>query len=177
MTRPTRALKVAAKTVFGLFLFFAAFCLCRPAISAPLVLGTGQAVLVAKAMVDWLQAGNFKRVMEEFTVAAKERLPQESLEAAWRTLNDRLGGFKAVSRMSSLPVDEGTEVLLVCEFAKAPVYMKVIFDFEQRVGSLQFSLSGGEPAKAQAAGMAPEPFVTPIATKQWAVPEPGGILH
>ncbi len=170
MTRPTRALNC-------IFIFSAVFCLEYPVIAAPSLSETSEAVLVSKAMVDWLRAGDFKRVMEEFTVEAKERLPQESLEAAWRSLNDRLGGFKAISRVSRVPADEGNQVVLVCEFTKAAVDMKVTFDWKQRVSNLQFALSSEEPAKVEAVGKQVEQPETPISTKQWAIHESDRTPH
>ena len=106
-----------------------------------------------------------RRISEELTPEAKARLGEEALRAVWRSLNERLGGFRGIRQVRSQLKDTDVLVVVLCDFSKAAVQMKALFNRQQQVDRLQFALADETPSSGQA--------MPPISTRQWAVREPG----
>jgi hypothetical protein len=88
--------------------------------------------------VELLVNEQFATATESFDETMKDALPAEKLEEIWKTTTSQLGPFKkqlGVRREKQLDHDI---VLVTCEFEKAPLDVKVIYDSEKQVAGLFF---------------------------------------
>ena len=108
----------------------------------------------AKAFVKLLARGDFEAAAARFDPTMAQALPAPKLQAVWQSLVAKVGPLKAMgdARREAVP---GYEIVLVrCEFERAPLLAKVVFDPKGRITGLWFLPA--EPPAWQ-----PPPYVKP----------------
>jgi hypothetical protein len=108
----------------------------RPASTA--VAATGDLAGVAADFVDLLVKENFAGAVARFDSTMKSALPEQKLGEAWQTLLQQAGPFQ--KRVGTrLEEQEGYRIVFVtCQFERAVLDMKVVFDSNRQVTGLFF---------------------------------------
>lgn len=132
MTRPTRALSFPANAGFLFFLMSVVPVFAQPAFQL------NEAVLVAKAIVQWIGQGNVARATQEFSEQARLKLSQEKLEEVWRGLIQSVGAYEGTEGVRIQQAAGQPLVIVICRFERAKIYAKVAFDADGKVAGLWF---------------------------------------
>jgi Protein of unknown function (DUF3887) len=121
-----------------LAVLFAAMLTCSIAAAQP---KTDPATLEqsAKSFIDMLNKGDFAKATTSFDEAMLKAMPAEELKKTWDTLVTQIGAFK--SQLSARTEKSGDHALVfvTCEFAKAKVDARVVFDKAGKVSGLFFN--------------------------------------
>jgi uncharacterized protein len=93
----------------------------------------------AKAFVDLLVKKDFKSAVGYYDATMKKALPEDKLKEAWSSLITQAGAFK---RQTSARIEYSggySIVFVTCEFEKASIDIKVVFDKEKRIAGFFFT--------------------------------------
>lgn len=91
---------------------------------------------LAKGFVDLLVKGDYAAAVTKFDAKMKETMPKERLEQAWASLIGQLGSFKKQIGVHQTK-EQGYDVVLVtCEFEKAQLDVKVVFNDYKQISGL-----------------------------------------
>jgi hypothetical protein len=109
----------------------------------------------AERFVDLLAAGDFATAVQGFDKTMAGALTADKLKASWDTVVTQAGPFQ--KRLSSQATKaQGYDIVVVaCQFAKAPLDIKVVFDAQGKVSGLWMApsgQSGGTAGPAPASG-------------------------
>ncbi len=126
-----------------------------------------------RAFVDLLVKRDFATAVEQFDNTMKAALPQEKLQETWDAVNTQAGAFN--KQVSTRLQEQGnyTIVVVTCEFDKAKLDVRVVFDKSPQIAGLFFA-----PA-APPAAYTPPSYVVPnafrekeviVGTGEWALP-------
>lgn len=113
---------------------------------------TADLVAAGVSLVDRLAAGDFAGVVARFDGTMTAALPEPKLREAWETLRQQAGSFQ---KRLGTRVDEqqGYEIVFVtCQFERAVLDTKVVFDADQQVAGLFFVPSPTAAAPVKPAG-------------------------
>lgn len=92
----------------------------------------------AKNLVDWLAAGNFRRVASHFDDGMEQVLPVWALEDMWNDVINQAGAFRYNVR-TLRKKDQGYDVVIVsCQFQRAKVNVYVTYNDAREVAGLLF---------------------------------------
>jgi dienelactone hydrolase len=128
----------------------------------------GDALPAGAAFVDALVAGRFAEAARRFDERMAAALPPEKLEAAWTSVGASGGAFVRRGEPRGEQVGGHRIVFVRCEFQKASLDAKVVFDDDGRIGGLWFVPSQeGQPA-AVPAGVREREVV--VGSGEWALP-------
>lgn len=105
----------------------------------------------ARAFVQLLVDEEFDRAVEVFDATMRGALPAPKLEAVWKSVLDRAGGFEKIRSTRRQRHEQYVIVYVTCGFEQGPFDVKVVFDPEGRVAGLYFS-----PAKREVVYTPPE---------------------
>ncbi len=93
---------------------------------------------LATTLVNFLVEGKFEEAVKLFNAKMVEALPPQKLEATWNGLISRVGEFRDIDE-SRFTEEKGYRVVYVtCDFAKASLDVKVVFDDEGKIAGLWF---------------------------------------
>ena len=117
----------------------------------------------AEAMLVALNKGEYEKAAKHFDGGLRKALPGDKLETTWKAIIGQVGAF---GKKTGTRVEKGGKfdtVFLTCEFAKATLDLKVVFDSEERI--MGFFLV---PTKAKFE-FAPPPYAKPGAYRETTV--------
>jgi hypothetical protein len=117
----------------------------------------------ATQFVDLLAAGDFKSAVNEFDATMKEALPEEKLREVWGAIVAQGGAFK---KRGGVRVEKDPEYQIVfvrCEFEKAPLDAKVVYNVRKQIAGLFFV-----PAKDDSSYVLPD-YASPGSYREVAV--------
>jgi uncharacterized protein len=92
----------------------------------------------AKAFVDLLAKKDFSRAEETFDTTMKTALPEEKLKEVWTTVVAQAGAFKRQVGARTEKISGYDVVFVTCEFEKASLDIKVVYNQAKRVAGLFF---------------------------------------
>lgn len=99
---------------------------------APDVTGSG------RQFVEMLAGGNYAGVFATFDGTMKSAMPEGKIAEAWQSLELQVGSFKKIAEISQKN-ELGFDVAYVtCEFEKAKVNVKVVYNAKKEVSGLWF---------------------------------------
>jgi uncharacterized protein len=128
---------------------------------------------VAEQFVQRLASGDFSAAADGFDATMKSALPAEKLKQTWESLVAQAGPFKTRLSTRTQRLGKYDVALVTCQFDKAKLDVKVVFNRQQQISGLFFV-----PAKSIAEYQRP-PYVKPAAlqerevqvgTGEWALP-------
>jgi hypothetical protein len=92
----------------------------------------------AKEFVNLLVNGNYTNAVTNFDNTMKGAMPSEKLQEAWNSLLAKTGPFKKYTGVRQVK-EQGYDVVYVtCEFEKAKVDIKVVYNDAKQVSGLWF---------------------------------------
>lgn len=161
---------VSLAIVLSLFMLFAA-----PARTAQEPAQAEDALTVkAREFLTAMEKGDFKLASRDFDEAMLKALGPDKIEAMWtKQLPAQLGAFKkqGASRLEEL---QGYRIVLVtCEFAKATLDARVVFDKAGRIAGLNFVPTAPAVKYEPPAYADPSKFVeteVTVGSGEWALP-------
>jgi hypothetical protein len=101
----------------------------------------------AKSFVDLLNKKEFAKAATSFDAEMLKAMPAEELKNTWEKLLGQAGAFKSQLGARSEKSGEHEIVYVTCEFAKAKIDVRVVFDKDGKIGGLFFG-PAKEPAPA-----------------------------
>lgn len=103
--------------------------------------------------VEVMAKGDFAAAGAQFDARMKSALPQEKLRDVWQTLQKQAGPFKA-RLQTRVEKQRGYDVVFVtCQFERATLDAKVVFDADGRIAGLFFI-----PSRAAVGSFPPPPY-------------------
>ncbi len=94
--------------------------------------------LKAKGFVELLTKEDYSSAVERFDSKMKDGMPQEKLQQAWNSLLAQVGPFKKQLGVRQAR-EQGYDVVFVtCEFEKATLDVKVVYNNYKQVSGLWF---------------------------------------
>jgi hypothetical protein len=99
---------------------------------------------VAITFVNLMEEGQFEAASELFNTEMAEALPPQKLEATWNSLIGNVGEFKEIVETRTTEEKGYRVVYVTCEFAKASLDIKVVFDEEAQIAGLWFVAAATE---------------------------------
>jgi uncharacterized protein len=92
----------------------------------------------ARSLVEFLDKGDFEKATNDFDAAMHKALPPDELKRTWEKVIGQAGAYKkhVGSRLESSGMYE--IVYVTCEFAKAKLDARVVFDKDGKIAGLSF---------------------------------------
>ena len=127
----------------------------------------------AEQFVRRLEKGDFSAAVKTFDRTMSEVLPADKLKQTWESLIAQVGALKSQLNTRAERVGEYDVVLVTCQFEKAKLDVKVVFNRSKQISGLFFV-----PTKSTAEYQRP-PYAKPdtfqerevqVGTGQWALP-------
>jgi hypothetical protein len=96
---------------------------------------------LAAGEADLLAKRDFARAVSLFDSTMKGALPEPKLREVWQTLQQQVGPFRSRAGSADTRVEEqdGYKIVFIpCQFERAALDMKVVFDSNRQVAGLFF---------------------------------------
>ena len=100
--------------------------------------GKGDLQATAKRFVELLTAGDFATAVKDFDETMKGALPAEKLAEVWRMINAQAGPFQKQIGIRTEKEPQLEVVFVKCQFEKAALEAKVVFDKAGKIAGLFF---------------------------------------
>jgi dienelactone hydrolase len=114
---------------------------------------SGEASELGSQFVDLLAKGDFAAAAARYDNAMRTALPEPKLRATWQGLEKQAGRFKKRIQTRALKAGEYDVALVTCEFERARLDAKVVFNARKEVSGLFFL-----PSTAGVDQSAPPPY-------------------
>jgi dienelactone hydrolase len=127
----------------------------------------------ARALVTALGKEDFAAAAKDFDDAMTKAVPPDKLGDIWKGLVKQVGPLKKQGKTTAEKVQKYDVIWVACEFEKATLYTRVVFDAEGRVTGLSFRDSGptGEyKAPAYVKRDAFKESAVQVGEGEWALP-------
>jgi hypothetical protein len=92
----------------------------------------------AKKHIDAMARGDFARVYKNFDQTMRSALPQDKLQITWSVLIGQVGAYKQQIGTRTETVDQYDVVYVTCEFERANINIKVVFNKAGQIAGLFF---------------------------------------
>ncbi|HEX5269397.1 MAG TPA: alpha/beta fold hydrolase [Gemmataceae bacterium] len=99
----------------------------------------------ARALVTALEKEDFAAAAKDFDEAMNKALPPDKLGETWKGIVKQVGALKKQGAATAEKVQKYDVLWVACEFEKATLFTRVVFDAEGHVTGLSFRADG--PAK------------------------------
>jgi dienelactone hydrolase len=96
---------------------------------------------LAKAFVEHLSKGEFAKATKNYDTAMEKALPADKLEETWKSLIAQVGAFKRQTGLRTEHAAKYEIVFVTCEFEKASLDARVVFNSDKQITGLFFSES------------------------------------
>src|SRR5580692_6233001 len=103
--------------------------------------------------VDLLVKEDFAGAVGKFDTTMRSALPEEKLREVWQTIQTQAGPFKKQLRTRIEKLGTYDIVYVTCQFEKATLDAKVVYDVQRQVAGLFFI-----PGNAEAGTFPPPPY-------------------
>lgn len=129
---------------------------------------------VARAFAEEMIAGKFDLAAARFDETVGKLLPAAKLAETWQAVQGQAGAFQKINGTKRADAQGYRIVLVVCQFAEAPLNVRVVFDASLRIAGLNFTpVQAPVPPWSPAASVKPDAFeerdVT-VGEAPWALP-------
>lgn len=112
---------------------------CRPAEEVPV--RPESTVELAEEFISLLAAENFPGAVGMFDKDMKAALPEQEMAKLWSSLQDEFGPFKGQSFLRTDEIQEYNLVYITCQFEKAALDARVVFNNKKQIAGLFFQPS------------------------------------
>jgi dienelactone hydrolase len=102
----------------------------------------------ARALVTAADKGDFAAASKDFDDAMNKAMPPEKFAETWKGLVRQVGPLKKQGKATAEKVQKYDVIWVACEFEKATLYTRVVFDGGGRVTGLSFRAQGPVEYKA-----------------------------
>ena len=92
----------------------------------------------AAKFITLLSGGEYETATEMFDKTMKSALPKEKLEEIWKTLQAQYGAFKTQGEIRKDRIQQYDVAYVPCQFEKAALDSKIVFDHEGMIAGLSF---------------------------------------
>jgi hypothetical protein len=92
----------------------------------------------AKKQVDAMVNGDFAGICKNFDQTMQSALPLAKLQEVWTALIGQVGGYKRQIGTRTETVDQYDVVYVTCEFERASINIKVVFNKAGQIAGLFF---------------------------------------
>jgi hypothetical protein len=92
----------------------------------------------AKKQVEAMVLGDFAGVCKNFDQTMQMALPPAKLQEVWTALIGQVGGYKRQTGTRTETVDQYDVVYVACEFERANINIKVVFNKAGQIAGLFF---------------------------------------
>lgn len=126
----------------------------------------------ARNFIELLVRGDFPTAVSRFDETMKTALPIEKLAATWNTIISQAGAFKQQGSARKEKQGEYTVVVVVCQFERLSVDVRVAFDSKGRIAGLFFTPSKSTPEWTKPDYAKPNAFTeqeVTVGTGEWAL--------
>lgn len=106
---------------------------------------TGNVQEAAKEFVELLVKEDFSSAVKNFDGTMRDALPPTKLQDTWKSLNAQVGLFKRLVGFRTERVQQYDLAFVTCEFEKATLDVKVVFDNARQIAGLFFVPSQSPP--------------------------------
>ncbi|MBY0524846.1 MAG: alpha/beta fold hydrolase [Gemmataceae bacterium] len=104
----------------------------------------------ARALVTALTKDDFKAAAKDFDDTMKKVLPPAKLEETWKALRGQVGAFQKVTGVRREKKDKYEFVIVTCQFEKAALDARVVFDADKQIAGLFFAPAASAEYKTPA---------------------------
>lgn len=155
------------------FLFSLLVCISCGTITAEEKKILPQQTAIATALVDALAKGDYDAAGKDFDKVMQKIFPTEKRKELWESLLKQVGAFKKRTGTRVEKVDKYDVVFVTCQFERAALDARVVFDADKKVAGLQFRLAKG------AYDFKPPPYARPesyreekivVGSGDWSLP-------
>jgi uncharacterized protein len=94
---------------------------------------------LAKEFLKAILKEDYTAAGKEFDATMQKVMPKDKLEATWKELIQKVGAFKNEGSTRTQKISKYDIVFISCEFEKAPIEVKVVFDAEKKISGLGFA--------------------------------------
>jgi dienelactone hydrolase len=133
---------------------------------------TANLVVAARAFVAQLATKDFSAAVAPFDDTMKAVMPAAKLEETWNAVLKEVGPFKQAGKAKTEKQGAYTLVFVTCEFQKATLDIKVVFDQSKRIAGLLFTPSTNvdyvPPAYVKADSFREKDIA--VGTNEWVLP-------
>lgn len=99
---------------------------------------------LAQEFVRMLSADDYENACMKFDTTVKNSLPAAKLEEVWKSIQNKCGAFKIQSSVRKEKTDQLTVIIVTCDFEKASLDVKLVFNDKNEISGLWFSPAGRE---------------------------------
>jgi hypothetical protein len=93
---------------------------------------------MAKDFVEMLIQGDYTAAVTKFDATMKEAMPADKLQEAWNSLITQVGPFKQQTGVRQAKEQGYDVVFVMCEFEKAALDIKVVYNSYKQISGLWF---------------------------------------
>lgn len=112
-------------------------------------------VAAAKSFIEAMNRADYAAAFAPFDATMQKAMPIEKLKETWEAVNNQVGPFKQFVGSRSEPRSGFDRIFVTCEFEKAKLDVRVVFDKDHKIAGLGF-----QPAKPPVEYKSPE-YVDP----------------
>jgi len=94
--------------------------------------------VAGKAFIEAVVRGDYAAATKNFDDTMRKALPADKLQELWKTLNNKLGKFKAHGNIRVEKSGKYDVVLVTCQFEKLALDGRIVFDEKERITGLFF---------------------------------------
>jgi len=129
-------------------------------------------VSIAERFVDLLAKDDFTGAVEPFDSTMKQAMPETTMRETWEALAKQAGPFKKRLGTRTMPQGGFDIAFVTCEFERAILDMKVVFNSKNQISGLWF-VPGKRPTPDAATAVLPKTVretEVEIGEGEWALP-------
>ncbi len=150
------------------------FCIVQIVAAAPQAAPPQDPEALARVFVEEMAAGKFEQAAARFDDTVGKLMPAQKLAETWQAVQGQAGAFQKIMGTTRSDAQGYRIVLVTCQFAAAPLNVRVVFDASLRIGGLNFTpVQPPGPPWSPAASVKQDSFeerdVT-IGDAPWALP-------
>lgn len=108
-------------------------------------------VVAAKSFIEAMNRADYAAAFAPFDATMQKAMPVEKLQETWEAVNKQVGKFKQFVGTRSEPRSGFDRIFVTCEFEKAKLDVRVVFDKDHKIAGL-----GIQPAKPPVEYKSPE---------------------
>jgi dienelactone hydrolase len=93
----------------------------------------------AKEFLKAVLEKDFAAASKEFDATMQKAMPKDKLESTWKGLIEKVGAFKKQGATRTEHTSKYDFVFISCEFEKAPLELRLVFDGDKKIAGLGFT--------------------------------------
>jgi uncharacterized protein len=124
----------------------------------------------AKAFIEMMNRGEFDAAVKDFDATMTRVMPSAQLNKTWQMLTGQTGAFEKQLAVRAEPSGKYVAVVVTCQFAKAKLDARIVFDGDKHIAGLQILPSAEYKPPAYVKRDSFEEQDATIGAGEWALP-------